>query len=189
MKITLNLLPEEQKEYLRKQRLFSVVMQQISYVVVLLLIFIAILFAVDIVLDAQMSGQENALKNRQEEQGYKDLTEMQVLFKETNVQAGSVDRVQKHHFHWSQLMAYLEESIVGGVEFESINTEGAAVTIIGFARSRDALTQQMESLRNIHHEDRECLIDVQAADDDLFKKKDFDFTIMFTVNDQCLKKS
>lgn len=187
MKITLNLLPEEQKEYLRKQRLFSVVMQQIVYVVVLLLIFIAILFAVDIVLDAQMDGQKNTLENRQGEQGYKDLTEMQVLFKEVNKQASSVDRVQQHHFQWSVLMSYFEESIVGGIEFESINTQGSGVTIIGFARSREALTQQMESLRAIHNDDGECLIDVQAADDDLFKKENFDFTIMFTVNDQCLK--
>lgn len=187
MKITLNLLPEEQKEYLRKQRLFSVVMQQITYIVVLLLIFIAILFAVDIVLDAQMKGQQSNLESRQGEQGYKDLTEMQVQFKEVNQQTGSVDRVQRHHFEWSALMSYLEESIVGGIEFESVNTLGSEVTIIGFSRSREALTGQMESLRGIYMEDAECLIDVQAADDDLFKKENFDFTITFTVNDVCLK--
>lgn len=188
MKITLNLLPEEQKAYLRKQRLFSVVMQQIVYIVVLLMIFVGILFAVDIVLDAQINGQKSALENRQGEKAYKDLTEMQVLFKATNKQASMVDRVQQHHFQWSVLMAYLEESIVGGIEFESINTEGSEVKIIGFARSREALTGQMESLRGIYMEDIECLIDVQAADDDLFKKENFDFTITFTVNEQCLKK-
>lgn len=187
MKIKLNLLPEEQKEYLYKQRVFSITLQQIIYIVIIIFIFIGIIASVNVVLRTQLDVQKETLTSTKQQKNYQKIEELKVLSKELNTETKKIQRVQWHNLQWSQLFIMLEETIVGGIEYESVLTEGADVTVKGFARTREALTQQIEALSNVQQGENICFSDVNAADDDLFKKENFNFTLTFIVNDQCLK--
>ncbi|MEI7749670.1 MAG: PilN domain-containing protein [Candidatus Moraniibacteriota bacterium] len=182
MRVSLNLLPEEKKEIIRRKGfdrfLFLQAVLLFSVVVFYLLVLGGVFFIV----------HENRAYVESLGQGYssdspeaKDLSGYESEFRDANAFAAQANRFGRVRPDWSGFLVRMDRLIPPHVSFSSLSTKGYQVFVSGVAATRDDFLTLETSLKG-----DECFSDFQVPVSNLFSEKNVDFQFDFTIRENCL---
>jgi Tfp pilus assembly protein PilN len=183
MRIYIDLLPEEKRKELRKEKIFKIILGQGILFGLPLIVFIIILLAINYILVIEKDAISLASSVEQSRGQYAELATYEKKFDEVNKNSQAIYKIQQGHLHWSNFFENLNKVISDGVQVSNISTKNYQVFVIGKARNRDVLLALKEKL-----DANECLKDVNVPLANLVVKNDVDFQIDFSVKEECLKK-
>jgi Tfp pilus assembly protein PilN len=184
MKISLDLLPEDQKKELKRSRLFrKIIWFEIMFLFPFFVMVIILLNNLYI-LNYQ---KESLIKLYAQEQGndkFKELKQFQDSFKNANEVSLDALNFQTKHFHWINVIEEINTIIPSNVSISNISTKEFQIILVGKANNRDDLLSFQAGLQK-----SECFKDINLPLSGMVQKNNVDFQIDFTVKDQCLTKS
>ncbi len=190
MKITINLLPLQQKIILRAKYIFRIVLEQQLLVVILLVLVTFGLLAINYLLKLE---QDSLMASNAELVARPDYAEILVLhekFAETNKKVEIISSLQMEHIQWSDIMNLLSNNIPSDISVREFKTDAERVTLSGVSQRVDSLVAFQNSLSTIQLEGQNCFLNVDVPDRYLVKSENVDFVMTFRINvNDCMKEN
>lgn len=183
MKIYLDLLPQEKKNKIKHDKIFSRILREELLFIVPLLVFIVLLFNVYYILNYQynsLSAEGTAGKSLDK---YQELSTYENKFKEINESVTVLNKLYANHLHWTNVLVELGNVTPDGIYLEDLSTKNYQIFLLGKARTRENLLAFKANL-----EQSSCFKDINIPLSNLVVKDDIDFQMDLTVNNDCLKK-
>lgn len=183
MEIYINLLPQELKKEIKREKIFRALIQQGIIFLFPLLVLIGILGGINFLLGLQkdMVMQENQIQQSQSK--YAELKQYEDAFAQTNELAKSIGKIESTHFHWTKILTKISEIVPQGVTFENITTKNLQVFILGRAKNREDLLAFKEKLLG-----ESCFSDVNIPLSNMVVRENVDFQMDFSIKKECLNK-
>ncbi len=185
MKILLNLLPEEEKNLVQTRLRSRFLLWQLFLLFLLEMFYFTILIGMYLILDFQFRSLESLGTNQNvpvSVQGEK-LNQYEKKFRDTNEQVLTIGKIERSHFHFTQIFLLLDTLLPPGVTVSALNTKEYVVSLSGKATTREDLLLLDERLKG-----SECITDVNIPLSNLFSQQDIDFQIDFQIQPECLRK-
>jgi Tfp pilus assembly protein PilN len=182
MKISLDLLPQNKKAEIRRDKLFREILKEELMFVFPLLVLIAILGNIYYLLTIQKSINNNAYEFQQGQGQYKELNKYDKEFKKINETDNFLIRIQSGHLRWANILNRLGQAIPGEVMIDSLANKNFNVYLVGNAKTRDDLLEFKSNL-----EKDSCFQNVNVPLSNLVVKDNVDFQMDFSVTQACLK--
>lgn len=182
MKIYLDLLPEERKKEIKKNKLFGTVIRQESRLLIPLAVFIAVLIAINIILEIQAEGMEKAYSLKQSQEKYIELKTYEGKFKEINMKIANASGLQEGHLYWSEVLYELSTSVPDDVYVVDLSTKDYQIFLTGKAKNRDNLLDFQGRL-----ESSGCFDKINVPLSNLVSKENVSFQMDFEIKKDCLK--
>lgn len=183
MKIYLDLLPQEKKNQIKRNKLFQRILHEELLFVVPLLVFIILLFNVYYVLNYEFNSLSAAGLEGRSQDKYQELNVYEEKFKEMNESVAVLSKLQTNHLHWINVIDELGNSTPDGVYLNNLSTKNYQIFLLGKARSRENLLNFKAKL-----EESSCFESINIPLSNLVVKDDIDFQMDLMVNNDCLKK-
>lgn len=182
MKIYLDLLPEERKKQLHRNKIFRLTIEQEILFLLPLLLLIGILFGINVVLKVQKDSIAMENTQTQSKGRYQELDVYESEFKASNELATNLLALKKGHLHWAEELVAFSALVPEGVNIENLTTKNYQVMISGLAKTRDGLLAFKEGL-----EKSECIKDVNVPLSNMVQRENVDFQLDFSIKEECLK--
>lgn len=183
MKIYLDLLPEEKKKKIKKNKMFlEIIFQEIVFslpVFFLILILLAISFNQTFI--TQRAEINFGMINSRKE--YKDLKTYEDKFNEMDEKISDLSKIQKNHLNWMGVFSKLEKAVPGNVYISDLATDNYQVSLAGKAKSREDFLKFQENLKS-----EECFLNASVPLSSLVSKENVEFQVDFEIKEDCLKK-
>lgn len=183
MKISLDLLPQNKKNEIRRERIFREIMHDGLLLLFPVFVLIVILVNVFHLLKIQRAVDFRAYDEERTQDGYRKLEKYEENFKNMNEASSFLIRIQSGHLHWSNMLKNLNRSVPSGIALDSLATKEYDVYLVGKAKTRDNL---LEFKNGLEHND--CFENVNVPLSDFAVKENVEFQIDFTVKQNCLKE-
>jgi Tfp pilus assembly protein PilN len=183
MKINLDLLPQNKKNEIKKDKLFRAILHKDFLFLFPLLVLIALLANVYYLLRIQRDNELASFTTTQGQEQYQQLNKYDEDFKKINEATNALLEIQAGHLQWSDVLARLSTDVPEGIRVESLATKNYNVYLIGQAKSRDGLLEFKAKL-----EQDDCFETVNVPLSNLVVKENIDFQMDFLVKQACLKK-
>lgn len=184
MKIYLDLLPEERKEKIIRNKSFSRIIRQEIMMTIPVAAFVFIIFFVIFCLNIKIASIENGVDPKNLSDSYKELKTYEKKFKEVNLKSQEISKIQNNHLNWSILFHKLGEITSEKIYFSDLTTDNYGVSLAGKAKTRDDLLIFQEKLKL-----ENCFSDVNVPLSSLVSKEDLDFQLDFKIKEECLKNN
>lgn len=182
MKIFLNLLPEEKKLEIRKNKKFRLIIWQGFILTFICVFFVSLLFCTNLVLGVRLKSWES-ISNLEKEQGnYQELQKYEDEFRGINKKIARLALLEKNGLHWSNIIYKLDAVLTENITLSTLSTEDLHVSLIGKARTRDDLLVLKDNI-----EKSDCFSETVVPLSDLVSKEDVEFQIDFAVDENCAK--
>ncbi|MDP3957179.1 MAG: PilN domain-containing protein [bacterium] len=185
MKTLLNLLPEENKKSVQRKLHFRFFLWQLFLVCALEVFYLSILMSIYFILDFQLQSLQTV--EQQYERAYTEQRTLDVYqkkFKDTNVTAEMVGRIEHSHFSFTQIFFLLETLLPEGIAVDRLTTKNYTVMLSGRAAARDDILAFESNLKK-----EPCVKNVNVPLSNLFSQKDIDFQIDFEMRKECLQNN
>lgn len=182
MDVYLDLLPEEKKGEIKKNKTFRMVICQEIRLLIPLIVFVFTLLAVNFNLKFQLVGIEKIQALEQSQEKYQELKIYEDKFRDTNSQAVLALSLQSGHLRWSPILREIAEAVPEGVNLKKLETKEYFVSLSGAARTREEFLTFEEKIKS-----SACFSEVNTPLSNLVSKENVVFQIDFKVNDNCLK--
>ena len=187
MKITLNLLPEQYKDLLRKQKIFRLIANQQLIIFLIAVVLLCFLVAIFLLVGQQVAVYADNNREIIEREEYGEVLKLHALFAETNAQVEAVGMLQEKGVHWSGMLHVLNQVISTDIRIKKLVSQDYVVTLTGVADKSSSLVSLKNKMLAAKRGDQLCFDDVQIPDEYLVRQNDADFVMTFTVNpDTCL---
>lgn len=183
MKIYLNLLPEQQKNEIRRKKTFHAIVQQEILFLMPLLVVIVMLIAANMILKIQKSSVISESEQTQSNGNYKELKKYEDEFGKANAFTVTAAKIQDNQLHWSYILKKIADTIPDGISIDSIATKDFQVIVIGKARNRDNLL----ALKDALSQEGDCFENLNIPLSNLVVKDNVVFQLDFMVKEACLK--
>lgn len=184
MKIYLDLLPEDRKSELHRNKVFRMtIWQEINFLFPLMLLA-GVLFGINMLLELQREGVITENANVQSKGQYQELNTYENKFKATNEMSANISKLQNRHLRWSDELYRLSSLIPEGVSIENISTKNYKFMVVGMAKTRDDLLD----MRDILNSDK-CISDLNIPLSNMVQREDVDFQMDFSIKEECLRKN
>ncbi|MEK7598310.1 MAG: PilN domain-containing protein [Patescibacteria group bacterium] len=183
MKIDLNLIPPQKKEEIKQAIRFKIFLKWGLEFFVIFAIFIAMLVSINYMLElnlafTSLSYAANTKNNNQ----YVEIEKYDAEIKEINIQILAIEKIQQGQLQWSNFFQKFNLHISTGVEVEKVATKNYTISLVGKAKTRDALISFKENL-----EKEECFAEINLPLSNLVSRENVDFQIDFKMKQECLK--
>ncbi len=182
MKIYLDLLPEERKEEIRKNKTFFKIIGQEVMLTIPVVAFVIILFITNFYLGIRISGLEENVDFKDSNNEYKILKTYEEKFKEINSQALEISNIQKNHLNWAVVFYKLEGIIPDNVYLSDLSTDNYRISLAGKAKTRGDFLNFQEKMKS-----ESCFSGINVPLSSLVSREDLDFQMDFEVKEECLK--
>jgi Tfp pilus assembly protein PilN len=182
MKISLDLLPEQRKQEIKRRKTFRMILREEALFLLPLVLFILILFDIYYVLRVQKDTLGVQYSSQQSQDKYQQLNIYEEKFKQANAIDKVLRKIQSGHLRWVGLFRQVSDVTPDGIYISNLSTKNYAVFLAGKAQTRDNLLDFKTRL-----EENECFQDINVPLSNLVVKNDIDFQIDFTFNEKCLK--
>jgi len=183
MKINLDLLPQNKKNEIRKEKLFRAILRKDFLFLFPWLVLILLLAGVYYLLGIQRREELASYEFAKGQNQYQQLNKYDDDFKKINEAANLLLELQGGHLHWSYVLTCLSADVPAEIKIDSLATKNFNVYLIGKAKSRDGL---LEFKSNLEKDD--CFEGVNVPLSNLVVKEDVDFQMDFLVKETCLKE-
>lgn len=183
MKILLNLLPEENKKDIQRKLHFRFFLWQVFILFALEMFYASMLVSTYVILDFQLQNLKET--GRQNDKGYEEQTTLdmyQKKFKDTNVSAEIIGKIQKNHLSFTQVFLLLDTLLPKGIIVDHLTTKDYTVLLTGKAVTRDDLLAFDARLK-----ESTCIENVNVPISNLFSQENIDFQVDFGIKKECLK--
>jgi Tfp pilus assembly protein PilN len=182
MRITLNLLPKQYKQMLRKQGIFHHIVSQQLVLSVVMFALLGVLGGVSLLVGQQVKLYETKNQEIIQRPEYSEVLELHSLFSETNKRIKAVNDLQENGIHWSKMLNVLNATISPEVRVSKMSSEDDVVTISGIAETSGDLVLLKNKMIEAQVDGKLCFSDVQIPDEYLVKQNDAEFVMTFTVD-------
>ncbi len=183
MEIILDLLPEDRKEKIRKERIFKKVLSQELRFLLPILFVSATLFVINYSLKMQLQVQEKYYSEGNSQQAFKDLKVYEKKFSEINKLVEKTAAMEAGHLRWSNVFLEISRIFPDTIQASSLVTKDYSATLSGKAKTRDELISFQQKMQS-----SECFENVEVPLSNLVSREDVTFQMDFDIKPECLKK-
>jgi Tfp pilus assembly protein PilN len=183
MIVTIDLLPEERKNEIKKKKFFILVIKQEILFTFSLIFFIIFLMSLNFIIKYERDSMVSVYSDEQTINKGDELKKYEEKFKEINKKVASVSDIYSKHLFWSSIFYKLSESVPDGITISHLATNNYQISIVGNAKKRDDFLKFEENMAKA-----ECFTDMNAPLSNLVVKENVDFQIDFTIKKECLKE-
>lgn len=183
MKISLDLLPQDKKNQIRRNKIFGRIIREEILFIVPIIVFVLILLNVYYILNYQFGSLSAAGIAGRGQDKYQELNKYEERFKQVNERVDLLSKIQNGHFHWLNVLERLAEITPDGVYLNSISSKNYQVFLLGKAKTREDLLKFKDNL-----EGADCFQNINVPLSNLVVKEDIDFQMDLQVNKECLRK-
>ncbi len=184
MKISLDLLPQNKKREIKRDKLFREILREDFLFISPMLLLVVILLNVFYLLTIQRKTDVAAYALEQSQDQYRELNKYDEDFKKINEASSLVLKMQNGHLRWANVLNILSNVIPDGIAVDSLATKNYNFYLAGKAKTRDGLLIFKSNL-----EKESCFKNINIPLSNLVVKEDVDFQMDFEVSQDCLKKS
>ncbi|MEI7621179.1 MAG: PilN domain-containing protein [Candidatus Moraniibacteriota bacterium] len=182
MKISIDLLPQNKKNKLKRAKFFRDFLWQEFLLMLPLLILVVILANVFHLLTLQKEINKTNFALQQSQDQYQELSGYDDNFKKVNENASFLLKIKNTHLKWINVLSQLSTVTPEGVVVDSFASKEFGIFLVGKAQSRDKLLQFKDNL-----DASECFENINVPLANLVVKEDVDFQIDLSVKQACLK--
>lgn len=183
MKISIDLLPEQRKQEIKRKKMFHTILRGEFLFFLPIFIFICILLSTYYIIVLQRNSSSNVQMSQQSQDEYQKLDTYEKKFKEINEKDNLLAKIQSGHISWKNVLVELSNIVPDSVYLNNISNKDYAVFLAGKARSRDDLIKFKDNL-----EGSICFQDINVPLSNLVVKNDIDFQIDLILKEECLKQ-
>ncbi len=182
MRVSLNLLPEEKKEIVRRKRFDRVLFRQAFLLFSVVVFHLVVLGSVFFILhDNRLLVEDNGLQYAANQTEFKDLTLYESKFSQANAIADQANAFQRSRPDWAGFLLRIDRLVPPHIALSSLATKEYRCFVSGTAETRDDFLLLEDALKK-----DDCLFDFQIPVSNLFLEKNVDFQVDFTVKESCL---
>ncbi len=181
MKIYLDLLPENRKRAMARKKRFKNIIKQEMLFLAPVILFVFILFSVNMILGIEKEGLDRTLAIAGSEGSHQDLKLYEEGFKDINEKVLDINNFQKNHSHWSDIIGILSGIVPNDVHLSELSTKDYQFFLVGKARTREVLMDFQDRMNK-----SECFENINVPLSNLVAKNDIDFQMDFNVKKECL---
>lgn len=185
MKILLNLLQEEKRKDIKKRFFLRFFLWQVLLALTLEIFYLSILASIYFTLDFQLQGLESIGQQYDAVHSEQQTLDMyRKKFKETNMLAETVGKIERQHFSFAQIFFLLDVILPESVAIDRLTTKEYTVLLAGRAATREDLLAFEARLKT-----SECVKNVNVPLANLFSQENVDFQMDFEMRKECLQKN
>ncbi|NTU66917.1 MAG: hypothetical protein HGB08_03270 [Candidatus Moranbacteria bacterium] len=184
MEIKLNLLPQDKKEKISRQRHFMAAIFWEAIILLAVLMAMAFLFGINYVLSLNAETAHESQSNGSDKDKYAVIEKYESEFSEVNSKISDSLSVAADQLYWSNLFVKMSRMVPKGVDIISISTKDYAIILTGEAATRDDLVAFKDVLVS-----DSCFSNVDLPLADLVSRDNIDFEINLNINKDCLKSN
>lgn len=179
--ITLNLLPDEEKEAKKLEKKMGNVLRFSFSVFFSLVILFAYLLAVQVVLGIELKSarQESAAHSGKT---VEETQEAEKMLKSINSISKKINNASEEIPYWSKIFAYLSDICPGGIRLSSIHIEKEHIKISGTSKTREDFLTFQENLK------KEGFANLVSPVSNVVSPKDFVFLVEGDVDHKYLNQ-
>ncbi|HMN19579.1 MAG TPA: hypothetical protein PKA31_03230 [Candidatus Moranbacteria bacterium] len=181
MDISLDLLPVQRKQELRRARIFRMLVREQAVFLLPLLMFIGILGGVVLVLKTDQQSVISAGAMGEGQGQFQELKVFEEEFQRTNDSVERIMKMEKAHLHWSRALRDLGRLLPQGAIVSELSTKDYTVMLRGKAKTREDLLSLKSALEGYG-----CAENVQVPLSNLVSRTDVEFQVDFTLKKECL---
>lgn len=182
MEISINLLPEEKKNKIkRKKKIVTIIKQEILFLSAVFFL-VVILIDINFILKFQLNILEKNYSLEQSQDKYQKLKKYEDKFKQVNSKSMFLFNVGKDHLYWSRLFYELDKLIPDEVTINTLSNSGYKILLTGKSAKREDLLKFQENINS-----SQCFSDVNLPLSNLVTKENINFQIDFKIKENCLK--
>lgn len=181
MDISLDLLPVQRKQELRRSRIFRMLVREQAVFLLPLLMFVGILAGVILVLETDKKSVEQAGVFGEGQGQFQELKSFEDQFQKTNDSVERIIKMEKAHLHWAGALRDLGMLLPQGVVISELSTKDYTVMLRGKASTRENLLAFKSALEGYG-----CAEDVQVPLSNLVSRTNVEFQLDFVLKKECL---
>jgi cell division protein FtsB len=206
-----NLLPPESREELKWEKINRSFVMHSAIIIAMVFVFILLLSIIQLYADVKLSDFKKAINLREENIRVQEVKEMEDEIKNFNEYLATIDKIQKNHLYFSQVISIFTENVPGSVQIARLNisqpeekknnaiqpkktsiadtsskkTEEKKfqININGKAAKRDDLLSFKNAL-----EKTSCFAKIYSPLSNLVEREDIDFSFVGDLNKEFLFK-
>lgn len=144
--ISINVLPDNLKEKLRKEKETRKILQLSFSLIFAMVVLSGTLFAVQIALNIERSGEREANMHSQNRPSI-NVEQDGKLLQDLDMESQKLVKIGAEIPHWPKVFKKISEVCPEGLKISSLKGEGEHVKIAGFSKTREALLNFQDSLR------------------------------------------
>ena len=182
MKISLDLLPQNKKDAIKRDKLFREILHKEVLFVFPILVLIVILINIFYLLKIQRDSNNTTYATQQKQTQYQELNKYDKDFKAITDASSLLIKIQNGHLHWANVLNHLGQVIPAGITVDNFTNKNYDIYLTGKAVKRDQLLEFKSNL-----EKDACFKNVNVPLSDLVVKENVDFQMDFVVSQDCLK--
>ncbi|HBO16542.1 MAG: hypothetical protein UR69_C0002G0095 [Candidatus Moranbacteria bacterium GW2011_GWE2_35_2-] len=182
MNIYLNLLPEERKEKLKRKKLFWLIIRHELLLCFAGLVFLAILFSANFILNLQKKSLDNIYAMEISRKEYREIEKYEKAFEEENIKIDNFFMLQKKHLDWLNVLNELAKVFSDDIKLSEFVSEDIKISIAGKASTRESLLDLKNKIEN-----SECFFETEIPLSDIVAKNNIDFEAEFKIEEKCIK--
>lgn len=187
MKIRFNLLPEDQKEFLRTQKNLRTIMEQEIYMIIIFGILVISLFSIYFLLKTEAMIMEQVESGIITQSGYGEVLEIHKKFKDVHAQMDSIDALKKDEIFWSKFFSILSNEIDDSIIVGDMSVSGTHVSMKAVAQTREDVVALKSRIGSAEVNGEKCFQGISVPESDLAAPKNVAFSIGFDINLHCLQ--
>ena len=178
----INLLPSQEKEELRKEEQFKVILILGIIIIASLVYFSLILCSINIFLSGELKSQEIIYTQREKELKNPQIQAFQTNLADFNKKISQLDSFYQDQFAFTEILEKISGMIPPEISFLSLSLslkeKTAECSFSGFSPSRDILVQFKDIL-----EKEESFTEIYFPPTCWIKPEDINFTINFNITE------
>lgn len=182
--ITINLIPEKQREYLAKERMFRIALKQVSLLVTIPVVFVGMLAMLMFVRSIELNEIENTDIQNQQLGAYKELISYENDFRSANKDIAEIDSVIRGGLFWSEIFNELDKLSSDGIGLTSFLSNDYSLHLDGIAETRQKLLDFQSSLEN-----NKCFSEINSPLSNLVSRDNIEFTLDLNISPDCLRNN
>jgi Tfp pilus assembly protein PilN len=177
--IILNLLPLEEKQEIKLNRINQMIFFYGSVLLAIMTVFVILLFCIELFLGAQLAVVKKMTASNEKNPAFSAVKKMQEEILTANQNLQAIDQIQSQQKYYSVILSDLARFTPVGVEFSSFSFDSATKKAVldGHSATRDEFLTFQKALEGYS---RFSQIDSPVSN--LIKPADNDFRVGFSIN-------
>jgi Tfp pilus assembly protein PilN len=179
--ITLNLLPFEEKQEIKLNRMNRMIFFYGSIILTVMVVFVVLLFGIEVFLSVQLREIDRMMASNESNPAFAIVKTIQEKISAANQNLQAIDQIQSQQRQYSVILSDLAKSVPAGVKFSSFSFDSVTKKAVleGHSATRDEFLDFQKAL-----EGYSMFSQIDSPVSNLTKSIDNDFMVSFFINNK-----
>lgn len=146
MKISINIIPDKEKEKLEEEKKISLVLKKAMSLVAILLLINVVLLLMQIILKMEYKAAKKSNLLAPQINFEKEIR-LEKIFNETNKDISKISKISASTPNWARVLVRISEVCPDGIRINKLSVDGAQLSISGFSKTRDEFLYFQDKLK------------------------------------------